>query len=259
MGKRKPTVKASKPRLEHAEGSDGQPICGAARDGYNTTSVRHCVTCAKCSRLFESKIPPLGHCCGCGKPLWDGDHNPCAMCNPGALERHGYEETMYDRCAAVMSAAATTSWEHVPQPGYGACSTSTYDSRLAPYLGHLVEGGWVIDKRGIQHRDGFVAAVLAAPLVDTRLEGDAREECPAIDPFFGAALAAGGWWPAAVKMANPRWAGLDSVSVTRYVDYWRGHGARIGRRFGNEVRWEDGAVTAIPEFAARNQPHELDK
>lgn len=40
--------------------------------------------------------------------------------------------------------------------------------------------------------------------------------------------------------------GFDVVSLDIYTDYWRKHGARIGRRVGENVEWEDGVCQPIP-------------
>ena len=236
-------------------------LCGADRDGYNITTARICVDCPRCVKLFAAKVKPLGKCHGCGAPLWDGDHNPCDTCNPGALQRHHTrdETTEYDRTALVMTAAAMVGWDHVPQPGYGPCTTTTYDTRLGPNLGHLVEGGWVVDKRAAQERADFVRNVVGGPMVDTRLSGADVDKCPAIDPFFGAALAGSFGALALLKMADEDFGGLDHVSPEAYAAFWATRGARIGRRSGNVVRWADGGPdSAIPAYADRYKPHDAD-
>jgi hypothetical protein len=47
------------------------------------------------------------------------------------------------------------------------------------------------------------------------------------------------------KLSQPRWRGLDFISLTAYVDHWRRLGARVGRIRSRVVVWQDPAGPSI--------------
>jgi hypothetical protein len=133
-------------------------------------------------------------------------------------------------------------------------SISFYDRRLAPYLGELVEGAWVIDKSAVlESRPGL--AVLA-PLCRGDLPLGTRQ------PFAGAegslvahAIASDPDNPAAplaqLALLAPACGAFDDVSPDVYAAWWQGHGARVGQRRGDVIAWADGEQEPIPPFAQR--------
>jgi hypothetical protein len=40
---------------------------------------------------------------------------------------------------------------------------------------------------------------------------------------------------------------MDCISMDLYLDLWRPLGAKIGKRVGNEIVWENGDVSVIPD------------
>jgi hypothetical protein len=51
---------------------------------------------------------------------------------------------------------------------------------------------------------------------------------------------------ATIKASKPGWRGLDRCSLREYTEMWRSAGARVGRRMGDQIHWEDGTVEQIP-------------
>src|SRR5205823_1607301 len=123
-----------------------------------------------------------------------------------------------------------------------------------PYLGELVEGGYVLDKRAaLEKRPGL--AVLS-PMCRGDLAAGQR------DPFGGAegslvarAIASDPENPASglarLALAAPHCGAFDDVAPDIFAAWWRAHGARVGRRLGEEIVWEDGATEAVRPFARR--------
>jgi hypothetical protein len=129
---------------------------------------------------------------------------------------------------------------------------SSYDRMLAPFLSELIEGGVVIDKWSIPD-PLFSKLVISGPMCSAMLADDAVDPCPSIPSYM---LAPGGLEGgfkdlAAVKVAKPTWGGLDLVSVKSFTAMWREAGARIGKRVGNVIQWEDGAVDPVPPKGSR--------
>lgn len=139
-------------------------------------------------------------------------------------------------------------------PEYGGSKTSItiYDTRLTPYLGNLKPGAVVIDKRELRSHPMFVRWVLGCPMVDLSLKGSetdpidrdaAARMAPALEGAFGTL--------AEMAASDPDYTGLDHVSLDAYVAWWRKRGAKIGKRKGNRIAWEDGSFTQIPTEALR--------
>lgn len=133
------------------------------------------------------------------------------------------------------------------------CGTmSSYDRILAPFLSELIEGGTVIDKWSIPD-PVFSRLVISGPMCNAMLADDAVDQCPEIPGYM---LAPGGLEGgfrdlAAIKVSNPKWTGMDYVSVKTFTAMWREAGARIGKRVGNQIQWEDGAVDPVPPKGSR--------
>jgi len=116
-----------------------------------------------------------------------------------------------------------------------------YDTRLAPYYERLIEGGYAIDITMIPD-DVLVPASLNGPLLDTTLADGEVDACPMPSEVLVAGLGGAFLGLAALKVARPGWGGLDSVSLSAYVAYWRGKGASVGQRKGGVIVWDDGHV-----------------
>jgi len=124
---------------------------------------------------------------------------------------------------------------------------SSYSRQLGPFLGLLEDGGTVIDKWNVDS-ETFTHLVISGPMVAVELPDDEVDACPEIpDYMLGPGGLKGSFWLfAANKKANRKWSGLDRVSLKTYTDMWRDAGARIGKRDGDVIRWEDGDVEQIP-------------
>lgn len=144
-------------------------------------------------------------------------------------------------------------------PTFDALSTSrarghAYDSRISCYFGCLVDGGMVVDKTATLERSPGRA--VSAPLLETSLvsadrfadiAGDAWILGPLSDPeSFGAVATL-----AKVALVDRTSVAFDKVPMSEYVQWWREHGARIGKREGDIMVWEDGEREPIRPVSAR--------
>jgi hypothetical protein len=105
-------------------------------------------------------------------------------------------------------------------------SSSIPDRRLTPYLGDMVEGGIVLDKRPCIHRDDFVHMIVSGPMMNQDLPHDSKK----------------GWGPTeSCDLEDARKCkGLDYLSLNLYIQLWVEKGARVGVRVGDKVYWNDG-------------------
>jgi hypothetical protein len=164
--------------------------------------------------------------------------------------------TGYERRMAVIQIALggvsgeTTDGAHV----------TFYDRRLRPYLGELVEGGYVLDKRAVLMARPWLA--IGSPMVKGTLPPgtvdrfidrhptDAFGESIVLDSIRSDPTnpAAG---LAALMQDDPACGGFDDVAPDVYADWWRRRGARVGRRLGRVVVWDDGETEQIRPFERR--------
>jgi hypothetical protein len=56
---------------------------------------------------------------------------------------------------------------------------------------------------------------------------------------------------ARLALAAPECGAFYDVAADLFANWWRAHGARVGRRFGVVIVWGDGATEAIRPFARR--------
>jgi len=56
---------------------------------------------------------------------------------------------------------------------------------------------------------------------------------------------------ARLALAAPECGAFEDVAPDLFADWRRAHGARVGRRFGAVIVWDDGAEEAIRPFARR--------
>jgi hypothetical protein len=54
---------------------------------------------------------------------------------------------------------------------------------------------------------------------------------------------------ARLALAAPECGDFDDVEPDLFAVWWRAHGARVGRRFGAAIVWDDGETEAIRPFA----------
>ena len=138
-------------------------------------------------------------------------------------------------------ATSPNAWGEMP------CSIQGYDRKLAPYLGELVEGGLVVDKRLVLI-DVLIDGVVAGPMLNESLPPKTYrrmgEEIKV--PIMGE----DGEYR---REDGAKFSGFDYISRDVYLAYWRKRGALIGRRRGDVIKWESGITTPIAPFEQREQ------
>lgn len=119
--------------------------------------------------------------------------------------------------------------------GSSKSSMSGMISKLYPYLGDLLEGGIVVDKRSVPEKD-IIHEVYSGPMMDIDLPSRTKSQIFA-EP--------------APSEPGDKLGGLDTVSMDLYLMRWEKLGARIGYRLGNTIVWNDGEILPIPEESER--------
>jgi hypothetical protein len=159
-------------------------------------------------------------------------------------------ETAYEQRLVVLQIGLGGVSGHLMDGG----TVTFYDRRLAPYYGELVEGGYVLDKRAaLEARPGL--AVLS-PMCKGNLAAGQRDLFQGAEGSIVAqAIASDTENPACglarLALAAPQCGAFDDVAPDLFADWWRAHGARVGRRRGDVIVWEGGAAEAIRPFARR--------
>lgn len=131
--------------------------------------------------------------------------------------------------------------------------STIYDTRVWSYFGELVDSGYVIDRSALYLQDGYVSWILKEPLVDLSLPFGATSPLPTPGDVLLSGLHATAA-PVLAGIASGAVCG-DKVALNVLVDYWRERGARIGKREGNTVRFEDGVTYDIPAWENRFKAH----
>jgi hypothetical protein len=127
--------------------------------------------------------------------------------------------------------------------GYDDPSSFITAMKAGRHVERDLEGAPVVDIREAIDRNPGLA--YRAPMCGYDLEGDEVDRCPEPSDImatamreqggsFGALLGLQALQSKVSKEPGP----LDQVSPKRLVDYWKGHGARVGRIIGNEIIWE---------------------
>lgn len=130
-------------------------------------------------------------------------------------------------CYATAPGEYSSTYNHISIP----------DGRMTCYFGDVVEGGWVVDKRPCIDREDFVHMVVCGPLLKESLPDGMKLELFSNQPK--------------VCEDAKECSGSDYVSLDLYLKLWRDMGARLGQRKDNEVHWENGEVTDIPNETER--------
>lgn len=162
----------------------------------------------------------------------------------------------YERRVAVLSLG----FGGVAAECRDGCHITYYDRRTAPYLGDVIMGGYVIDKRPAINQHG-AGVVLRSPMVDGKLApGDVdrfdRSRLDGAGGFVARAITEDAENPVAglagLMLADPTFGGFDFVAPDQYAAYWGRHGAAVGIRTNDKIVWTDGREpTPIPAFAER--------
>lgn len=112
------------------------------------------------------------------------------------------------------------------------------DKRLTPYLGDLVYGGIVIDQRAAANHSEFSRWMTNGPSVNDTLGSCTTVKDGTQSPCYDA------------RHVGP----YNSVSLDLYLALWRSLGARVGKRVGDAIIWEDNVISDIPPAESRWQP-----
>lgn len=108
-------------------------------------------------------------------------------------------------------------------------SVTIYDTRLSAYYGDLAEGGIVCDKRPCKDHPDMVHMVVSGPMRGSYLPEKTKNGFNGNESCEDARDAGG----------------FDYVSTDLYLGLWRSMGARIGKRVGDTIEWEDGTIESI--------------
>ena len=157
-------------------------------------------------------------------------------------------------CALITIAALTgeVSGVHLYDPGgmYARGGSIEFRCNLQQALPDLAEGGYVCDLRPLAGHPHLTSWVARAPLPNGDIEGACIQRLP--EPVRESASQMQAWLSddfraAATMMAanagepSDGSAGpFDHVSAAYLARYWEAKGARIGRRVGKSLRWNDG-------------------
>jgi hypothetical protein len=135
-----------------------------------------------------------------------------------------------------------------------------YDRRLQPYFGEVIDGGFILDKRAaLLARPGLA---IGSPMVKGSLPPGTvdrfADRCPLYDVADSIVLDAIRSDPtnpaaglATLMQDDPACGGCDEVATDVYADGWGKRWARVGRRFGRVVVWDDGQTEQIRPFERR--------
>lgn len=152
-------------------------------------------------------------------------------------EAYKPEYTYLGIAAAGVYANAPNPWGDTP------ASVSIPDYRLTAYLGDLVEGGTVIDKRPCVDRDDFVKMVVSGPILQSNLPSGSIKVWDGLSRRID---------PCTIEQAKQAKA-FDELSLDLYAQVWADIGARVGVRKGNQIHWNDGSIQDIPPAELRWQ------
>lgn len=160
-------------------------------------------------------------------------------------KHHPGVEDEYTQKYAVLSVTfdGNVVGEHPYQKSkfYSSRSTSSIpDNRLDCYIGDVIEGGYVIDKR-VESLQNIIRHIFGEPRLMTEIP-KGKKEVVTFSPYRRRFVK--------VKKGEVL-KSYDGVATDVLVDYWRKLGARIGQRKGDNIVWEDGEVQAIPTVAER--------
>ena len=110
-------------------------------------------------------------------------------------------------------------------------SITTYDRRLDKYYWRLGEGGVVVDKRPCMEKDASacIHGIVSGPMLKMSLPLKSKDAWRGIEPCQDA----------------KECGSLSYVSTDLYLSYWRVLGARLGKREGDTIVWEDGSKEQI--------------
>ena len=163
-------------------------------------------------------------------------------------------ETYEERFALLQVALGGVSGQTVD-----GASCTVYDRRLMPYLGEVVEGGYVLDKRSVLEEKPSLA--LLSPMCRGDLPAGTvrrfRDSVPHPEESIVAqAIVQSPEHPlrglvALMLLDGAELESFDEVAPDVFAAWWARRGARVGRRRGNEIVWANGDVTVIPAFARR--------
>lgn len=136
-------------------------------------------------------------------------------------DQYKSEYTTLGIALAGVYATAPNKWS-----ADSACQISIPDRRLSAYLGDLVDGGVVVDKRTCKEED-IIQWVCSGPMLKESLPDSTHEnfERQLIHTTLEDILAR-------------KIGGFLYIALDLYLALWKYLGARVGRRIGNVIVWE---------------------
>lgn len=144
-----------------------------------------------------------------------------------------------------------------PTSGYARGGSTDFRSTLQRALPDLAEGGYVFDLRPLAEYPQLTHWVFRCPLHNGDIEGEfvqrlpepVRQAAEQLQPsLFGDMALAAMLMTTSNQEARTEKepaGSFDRVSAAYLAGYWRRRGARVGRRIGDLVRWEDGEIQPI--------------
>lgn len=128
----------------------------------------------------------------------------------------------------------------------GGCRGSGYGSPERPHAAageNIPDGTPVIDKRPAVATPEGTAWVFKGPMCNPDLPDDVVEECPEPSQALAAGVSGNGYGTLLAihglhKIRNSSPGPLDYVSIRKYVEGWREHGARIGHYENGAIVWD---------------------
>ena len=138
---------------------------------------------------------------------------------------------------------------HATAPNQWSSSTAISiqipDKRLNCYLGNLIEGGTVIDKRTCDEDDVF-EYVVSGPMLQESLPNGTMSAAFCSDSHSLQRR------NVPIKCEDVRKCkSFDYIALDLYCELWSGLGARIGKRLGDTIMWNDGEIQSIPSVDER--------
>lgn len=129
----------------------------------------------------------------------------------------------------------------------GGCRGSGYGTPERPHAAEgevIPDGTPVIDKRAAVETEAGFAWVFKGPMCNPDIVDDEVIACPVPSDALVAGVSGNSYGTLLAlqgvhKLASTEPGPLDYVSVKRYVDGWREHGARIGHYEGGVIVWEE--------------------
>lgn len=135
-------------------------------------------------------------------------------------------------------------------------SVHAYDSRITCYYGQLIDGGIVIDRHDVLDKRPSLS--ISSPMLDSHIKQVSRfaDAIATNDNFMLDALSDPGSFGGLATLAKAATTdkaigAFDYLPLSQWVAWWKNLGARVGRRVGDNIVWDDGEVDPIRPAESR--------